>query len=114
MLYVLRVILLFMLSLGGESIETRSERLYESIPDGIWQSPVHVPVHITRVDLDADNIRTTPNKLYGLMQISVGDEQDELSYCEAYQQQQGTHQVQENELSYCNAYLEHKSFVNTV
>ena len=104
-------------TLGGESTETTSERLYESIADGVWQSPpAPVHIHITGIDLDADKIRTTPNRLYG-MQINIGEEQDELSYvyCEA-DQQQGTHQVIQDQerLSYCNAYLEHKSFVNTV
>ena len=52
--------------------------MYNSIPDGIWHSPVPILVHITGIDLDADKIRTTPNKLYG-MQVNVSDEQDELS-----------------------------------
>ena len=100
--------------------QTRSERIYDSIPDVVWHPPVP-PNHITRtvLDLDADKIRTTPNKVYG-MQVSVDDEQAELSYCEAYQRQQeelshdDEYQEDQEELSYCNAYLENRSFVNTI
>lgn len=96
--------------------QTRSERIYDSIPDVIWHPPV--PLHITRtdLDLDADKIRTTPNKVYGI-QTSVDDEQAELSYCEAYQQQLShcdEYQEDQEELSYCNAYLENRSFINTI
>ena len=41
------------------------------------------------LSLDADKIRTNPNKVYG-MQVTTDDVQSdsELSYCEAYQSQQ--------------------------
>ena len=74
---------------GLQSIETGPERLYETIPGGISHLPA--PLHITRLDLDADKIMTKPNMVYGA-QMNVSDEQDdgdEMSYCEAYRQLQG-------------------------
>ena len=87
---------------GGRSIETSTERVYESIPDGIWYPP---PI-ITAIDLDADKIKTRPNKLYG-MQLDVVEGEDDMSYCEAYQENG-------EELSYCNTYQEHRSVANTI
>ena len=72
-----------------QSIETGPEGLYESIPGGISHLPA--PLHITRIDLDADKIMTIPNTVYGA-QVNVNNEQDdddEMSYCEAYRQLQG-------------------------
>lgn len=118
-------------NLQSVGFQTRSERIYDSIPDVIWHPPI--PHHITGIDLNldmeinADKIRTTPNKVYG-MQITVNREEDdsELSYCEAYHDQQEEEdelshchdEYQEGRgevsLSYCNAYFENRSFAKTI
>ena len=104
--------------LQGVAFQNRSERIYDSIPDIVWHPPA--PLQITRIDRDlrdADKIQTKPNRVYG-MQIISDNELSELSYCEAYQQQQkekiSHSQKDQEEMSYCNAYIKNKSFVGTI